>query len=140
AVAGTLQLAATGRERRSEVYAFLRLAPLGAALIGIGGLLTLGFGIALAQHQGIGFSAAWIQASLGLWVASMALGLYGGRMVPFVGARAPIWTSWASGLLLLAILGLAVWQPTGSAAPSYASSTVVPLHVQRAIARRFPQF
>jgi hypothetical protein len=162
AVVGALQLDSTGRERPSEAHSFLRPALLGEALIGIGGLLTLGFGIALAQHQGIGFSAGWIQAALGLWVASMALGLYGGRMAShtrsltrrpteegdaptgqlgsLVGVRPPLLTSWASGLLLLAILGLAVWQPTGSATPSYASSTVVPLHVQHAITRKFPQF
>jgi hypothetical protein len=158
AVVATLQLSAIGRERPGEFYAFLRLAPVGAALLGIGGLLTLGFGIALAQHEGIGFSKAWIQAAVGLWLASLALGGYGVRAghlarqraaagdAPseepgsFGGARAPLWASGASGLLLLGILGLAVWQPTGSATPGYSPSTVVPVRVQRAIAQRFPQF
>jgi uncharacterized membrane protein len=134
AVAATLQLAALRRGRPSEVYALLRLAPVGAALVGVGALLTLAFGIALAQHEGIGFSATWIQAALGLWVASMALGGYGGRTArharhlaqrladagdapseelrALVGARLPLWASFASGLLLLAILGLMVWQPS----------------------------
>jgi hypothetical protein len=158
AVAGTLQFAAIGRERSSEIHAFSRLASVGAALVGIGGLLTLGFGIALAEHEGIGFSKAWIQGALGLWLASMVLGGYGGRaghlarrpaaegdarskeLGSLGGGRAPLWASAASALLLLAILGLAVWQPTGSTTPGYYPSTVVPVSVQRAIARRFPPF
>ena len=133
AVAGTLQLAALRRERPSEILVLLRLTRAGVALVGIGALLTLGFGIGLAQHEGIGFSPAWIQAALGLWVASMALGGFGGRTArharylaerlaaegdapstelrALVAARGPLWASYASGLLLLAILGLMVWKP-----------------------------
>jgi hypothetical protein len=133
AVAGTLQLAAIRRERPSEVYALLRLTRVGVALVGIGAPLTLGFGIALAGHEGLGFSPSCIQAALGLWVASMALGAYGGRTarharylaerlaaeddVPspelraLVAARAALWGSYASALMLLAILALMVWQP-----------------------------
>src|SRR5690242_4052391 len=121
------------RERPSEVHALLRLAPAGASLVGAGALLTLGFGIALAEHEGLGFSPAWIRAALGLWVAGMALGAYGGRTArharhlaerlaaggdapspelrELVTARGPLWASHASGLMLLAILGLMVWQP-----------------------------
>jgi hypothetical protein len=155
AVGGTLQLAGTRRERPGEPYALLRLAPVGAGLVGVGALLTLGFGIALAQHEGIGFSKAWIQAALGLWLASLALGGYGGRAGHLArrpaakgdapsekprSLRAPLWASWASGLLLLAILGLVVWQPTGSATPGHSFSAVVPVRVQQAIAHRFRQF
>jgi hypothetical protein len=133
AVVGTLQLAAIRRERSSEVHALLRLAPVGAALVGIGALFTLGFGIALAEHEGLGLSPAWIRAALGLWVAGMVLGAYGGRTArharhlaawlaaegdapspelrALVGARGPLWASYASGLILVAILALMVWQP-----------------------------
>jgi hypothetical protein len=133
AVVGLLQPSAIRRERPSEVYALLRLARFGAGLVGAGALLTLGFGIALAEHEGFGFSPAWIQAALGLWVAAMALGGYGGRMarharhlakrlaaegdVPspelraLLAARVSLWASYASGLMLLAILALMVWQP-----------------------------
>src|SRR4029079_4185710 len=79
AVVGTLQHAAIRRERPSEIHAFLRLAPVGAGLVGLGALLTVVFGIALAEHEGFGFSPAWIRAALGLWLASMAVGAYGGR-------------------------------------------------------------
>jgi uncharacterized membrane protein len=133
AVAGLFQLAAIRRERPSEIYGLLRLAPFGAALLGLGALLTLGFGIALAQHEGLGFSPAWIQAALALWVASMVLGAYGGRTArharrlaqrlaaegdapspelrALLAARLPLWASYASGLMLVAILALMVWQP-----------------------------
>jgi uncharacterized membrane protein len=134
AVVGTLQHAAIRRERPSEIHALLRLAPIGAALVGLGALLTVVFGIALAEHGGFGFSPAWIQAALGLWVASMAVGAYGGRTArharrlaarlaaegdapspelrALLAARLPLWASYASGLMLVAILALMVWQPT----------------------------
>jgi uncharacterized membrane protein len=134
AVVGTLQLAAIRRQRPSEVYALLRLAPVGVALVGLGALLTLVFGIALAEHEGFGLSPAWIQAALALWVASMAVGGYGGRTArharhlaqrlasegdapsvelhDLVAAPIPLAASLASGLMLLAILALMVWTPT----------------------------
>lgn len=134
AVVGVLQLAAIRRERPSEIHALLALAPFGAALVGVGALLTLGFGIALAEHEGLGLSPGWIQAAIALWVAAMALGGYGGRRArharhlaqrlaeqgdapspelrAMVSARGPLWASYASFLLLLAVVGLMVWQPT----------------------------
>ncbi|HET7648368.1 MAG TPA: DUF2269 family protein [Gaiellaceae bacterium] len=133
AVAGTLQLAAIRRERPSEIHALLRLTRVGVALVGVGALFTLGFGIALAEHMGLGLSPAWIQAALGLWVASMALGGWGGRTArhartlaarlaaegdrpseelrALVAARGPLWASYASSLLLVAVVALMVWQP-----------------------------
>jgi uncharacterized membrane protein len=133
AVAGTLQLAAIRRERPSEILALLRLTRAGVALVGVGALLTLVFGIALAEHLGYGMSPTWIQAALGLWVASMALGGWGGRTArharnlaerlagegdapseelrALVGARGPLWASYASSLLLVAVVALMVWKP-----------------------------
>jgi uncharacterized membrane protein len=133
AVVGTLQHAAIRRERPSEVYALLRLAPAGAALVGLGALLTFVFGIALAQHEGLGFSPTWIRVALALWLTSMVLGAYGGRTArharhlaarlategdapspelrALLTARLPLWASYASGAMLVAILALMVWQP-----------------------------
>jgi uncharacterized membrane protein len=134
AVVGVLQNAAIRQERPSEIYAYLRLAPVGAALVGAGALLTLVFGIALAQHEGLGFSPAWIQAAFALWVVTMVLGAWGGRTArharhlaeklasegdapspelrAMVAGRGPLWASYASFVLLLAIVALMVWQPT----------------------------
>ena len=133
AVAGTLQVAAIRRERPGEILLLLQLTRVGVALVGIGAIFTLGFGLALAEHLGYGLSPAWIQAALALWAASMALGGYGGRTArharhlaerlagagdapsaelrALVSARGPLWASYASSLLLLAVVGLMVWRP-----------------------------
>ena len=134
AVAGTAQLAAIRRERPSEIVILLRLARIGAVLVGVGALLTLVLGIGLAQHLGYGFSPAWIQASLGLWVAAMAVGGIGGRSArharyladrlaaeddrpspelhALVAHRPSLWASYASSLMILAIVVLMVWKPS----------------------------
>jgi Predicted integral membrane protein (DUF2269) len=133
AVAGTLQLGAIRRERPSEILVLLGLTRVGVALVGVGSLVTLGFGIALAEHLGYGFSPAWIRAALGLWAASMALGAFGGRSArharylaerlategdapseelrTLVGRRGPLWASYLSSVLLLSIVVLMVWRP-----------------------------
>ena len=135
AVAGTLQVAAMRRERPSEIHALLSLTRVGVALVGLGSLFTLVFGIALAEHEGVGLSPGWIQAALGLWVASMALGGYGGRTArhartlaerlaaegdepsqelrSLLAQRGPLWASYASTALLVAIVVLMVWKPGG---------------------------
>jgi uncharacterized membrane protein len=134
AVAGTLQLAAIRRERPSEILILLRLTRVGVALVGVGALLTLAFGIALAEHLGDGLSPAWIQASLGLWVAAMAVGGIGGRTArharnlagrlaaegdspseelrSLVANRPSLWASYLSSALIVAIVVLMVWKPT----------------------------
>ena len=133
AVAGTLQLAAIRKERPSEILMLLRLTRVGVVLVGIGALLTLVFGIALAEHMGIGLSPVWIQAALGLWVAAMAVGAIGGRTARrarnlaerlvadgdrpseelrgLVAHRPSLWASYASSLMILAIVVLMVWKP-----------------------------
>ena len=133
AVAGTLQLAALRRERPSEVALLLRLTRVGVVLVLLGAVLTLAFGMALASHLGFGLRPAWIRASLGLWVASLALGALGGRAArrarvlaerlategdepsvelrTLVGHRPSLWLSYASSILLGAILVLMVWRP-----------------------------
>jgi Predicted integral membrane protein (DUF2269) len=134
AVAGTLQLAAIRRERPSEILVLLRLTRVGVVGVGVGAIFTLGFGIALAEHLGYGLQPAWIQAAIGLWAASMALGGYGGRtarharylaerlagegdapsseLQALVSKREPLWASYGSSLLLFAVLALMVWRPT----------------------------
>ncbi len=133
AVAGTLQLDATRRERPSEILLLLRLTRVGVLLVAAGATFTLAFGVALAEHLGYALSQAWIQASLGLWVASMALGAYGGRTArharylaerlagegdepsqelrALVASRPSLAASYASGLILVAIVVLMVWRP-----------------------------
>lgn len=133
AVAGTLQLAALRRERPSEILLLLRLTRVGVLLVALGAVLTLGFGIGLASHLGYGLTPGWIRASLGLWLASMAVGAAGGRTArrarylaerlaregdevseelrALVGHRPSLWLSTASSLLIVAIVVLMVWRP-----------------------------
>jgi uncharacterized membrane protein len=133
AVAGTLQLGAMRRERPSEILVLLRLTRVGVALVMAGALLTLGFGIGLASHLGYGMTPAWIQASLGLWLGSIVLGGLGGRTArharylaerlaaegddvseelrALVAHRPSLWLSYASSILIVAILVLMVWRP-----------------------------
>jgi hypothetical protein len=133
AVAGVLQIAALRRERPSEIALLLRLTRVGVALVGAGALATLVFGLARAgqQHR---FGEAWVSAAIVLWVVSMALGGVGGRTArqarhlaerlagegdasseelrALVAHRPSLLASYASTLVVLAILGLMVWQPT----------------------------
>lgn len=133
AVAGTLQLGAMRRERPSEILTLLRLTRVGVVLVLVGAAGTLGFGIALAEHLGYGLTPVWIQAALGLWAASVALGAVGGRTArharylaerlaaegdePSAELRAlvrhppSLWASNVSGLLIVAVLVLMVWRP-----------------------------
>ena len=133
AVAGTLQLGALRRERPSEILVLLRLTRVGVALVLVGALLTLGFGMGLASHLGYGMSPGWIQASLGLWLGSIVLGGLGGRTArqarylaerlaaegddvseelrALVAHRPSLWLSYASSILIVGILVLMVWRP-----------------------------
>jgi uncharacterized membrane protein len=133
AVAGTLQVAALREERPSAILTLLRLTRVGVVLVGVGALMTLGFGIALAEDLGYGLSPAWIRWAIGLWVASMVLGGLGGRTARqaryraeqavaagdnpdeelrrLVAHRPSLWLSWISGALLVVILVLMVWKP-----------------------------
>ena len=133
AVAGTLQIGAMRRERPSEILTLLRLTRVGVALVGVGAVLTLVFGIALASHLGYGLTPAWIQAALGLWIAAMALGGIGGRtarharyraeelaaagdrpdeeLTALVRHRPSLILSYLSSTLLVAIVVLMVWRP-----------------------------
>jgi uncharacterized membrane protein len=131
-VAGVLQIAAMRRERPSEVAGLLHLTRAGVALVGSGGLLTLVFGLALAGDERR-FGETWVSASIALWVLSMALGGFGGRTArharylaerlaqegdrpseelrDLVAHRPSLLASYASLAVLLAVLGLMVWQP-----------------------------
>ncbi|HZS25408.1 MAG TPA: DUF2269 family protein [Gaiellaceae bacterium] len=133
-VAGTLQLAALRRERPSEIAILLRTTRAGVLLVVLGAVLALVFGIALASNLGYGLSPAWIQAALGLWLASVALGALGGRTArearhlaerlaaegdrpsdelrSLVAHRPSLLLSYASSVLVVAIVVLMVWRPT----------------------------
>jgi uncharacterized membrane protein len=133
AVAGTLQIGALRRERPSEILTLLRLTRVGVLLVVAGAVLTLAFGMALASHLGYGLTPGWIQAALGLWLASVVLGAIGGRTArharyraeelvaagdrpdeelrALVAHRPSLILSYVSGALLVVLLVLMVWKP-----------------------------
>jgi uncharacterized membrane protein len=134
AVAGVLNLAAVGRERRpSEIALLYGLVRIGVAAIGIGLISTLGFGLWLVNEASYGYGEAWIVAAIVLWVVGSWLGNAGGKhqratrqlaqglaaegdvATPELQARVrnpvPLALSYASGLAALAILGLMIWKP-----------------------------
>ena len=58
--AGVLQIAALRRERPSEIALLLRTTRAAVAILGIGALGALAFGLALVGHEGIGFGTGWV--------------------------------------------------------------------------------
>jgi uncharacterized membrane protein len=133
--AGVLQLAALRRERPSEIALLLRVTRAAVALVLVGAVGTLGFGIALAEHLAIGLGKPWIVASVALWAAGLLLGGLGGRTArharylaerlaaeggassdelrALVSHRPSLLLSYASAAAAVAILVLMVWQPGG---------------------------
>jgi uncharacterized membrane protein len=135
-VAGVAQISALGRDRPSEIATLLRTARTGVALVGIGSLVVLVFGIWLASYQRYGVGDGWVIASIALWVASQALGGIGGRTArhareraerlaaagdepdeelrALVAHRPSLLLSYASTALVVVILVLMVWKPGAS--------------------------
>jgi len=132
-MAGVFNFSALRTERPSDVVIFFRFARIAVASIGVGMVLTLGFGLWLVHDVGYGWGETWIVLALVLWVASNALGGIGGnreRKVrelaerltaegdapsPELSARLrdPVWlaVSWGSGIAAIAILALMIWKP-----------------------------
>jgi uncharacterized membrane protein len=131
--AGVLQIAALRRERPSEIALLLRVTRVGVALVGIGALGTLAFGLALVHSEHLSYGAGWVVASIALWVAAMILGGLGGHTARHtrylaeeladagdapsaelharVAHRPSLLLSYASGGAVVAILVLMVWKP-----------------------------
>jgi len=79
ALAGVAFESARRRANPAEVALLLGLARIGVALVGLGALLVLGFGLWLVQLAGFSYDASWIEAALGLYAAALVLGAVGGR-------------------------------------------------------------
>jgi uncharacterized membrane protein len=131
--AAVLQVAALRRERPREIALLLRVTRGAVALVGIGALGTLAFGLALVHSEHLSYGAGWVVASIALWVAAMLLGALGGRPARHtrylaerlaeagdapsdelrarVAHRPSLLLSYASGAALLAIIVLMVWKP-----------------------------
>jgi len=133
--AGAFNVAAQIRKRPSEVAFLFRLVQICVVAIGIGSLMTLGFGLWLvdAAPWEYGYGQAWIVAAIILWFVVGAMGGAGGKRdretrelavrlaagddVPTTELRArlrdpvALFLSYGSGLAIFAILVLMVWKP-----------------------------
>ncbi len=78
-LAGVAFEAARRRQRPAEIALLLGLTRVGVALVGIGALLVLGFGLWLVHLGGFGYGAGWVEAAIALYVAALVLGAIGGR-------------------------------------------------------------
>ena len=132
-VAGVAFEAARRRERPAEIALLLGLTRIGVALVGLGALLVLAFGLWLVHLDRYGLGTGWIVAALALYVVALALGGLGGRRpkqarklagalaaddapaTPEVRAllddRVSLVANYASALAVLAILVLMVFKP-----------------------------
>jgi uncharacterized membrane protein len=134
AVAAVGQLVALRREKPSEIALLLGLTRWGVLLVGLGALLTIGFGSwIVARVSYWSFHQAWIEWAVALWVASMVVGGLGGRPARHTRELAErlaregdrpseelrrrvadplsLALSFASGAILVAVLVLMVWKP-----------------------------
>ena len=132
-VAGVLNLAARRAQKPSEIALLLGLARSGVVGVGLGGVLTLVFGLWLVHEAGFSYGRAWIVISLVLFVVAGAAGGAGGRRdrqtrelaerlaregdAPSAELRArlrdpaALVLSYGSGLAVVAILALMIWKP-----------------------------
>lgn len=78
-LAGVAFETARRRQRPADIALLLGLTRVGVALVGIGALLVLGFGLWLVHLGGFGYGAGWIDAAIVLYLAALALGAIGGR-------------------------------------------------------------
>jgi uncharacterized membrane protein len=132
-VAGVAFEAARRRDRPGEIALLLGLTRVGVALVGVGALLVLGFGLWLVHLGGFGYGAGWIDAALVLYVVALGLGALGGQRpkqarrlaTELAAAGAPasaelralladrrsLAANYAASVAVLAILALMVFQP-----------------------------
>jgi uncharacterized membrane protein len=131
--AGVLNVLAQRAERPSESALLLRLIRVTVIVIGIGIVSTLIFGIWLWHEKGYAIGAAWIWASIVLWVIANALGGIAGKqqertrkLAEQLAASGDTMTdelrallrdpranalSWLAGAATIAILVLMIWKP-----------------------------
>jgi uncharacterized membrane protein len=133
AFAASLNLAALGREKPSDIVLLFGLIRIAVVAIGIGALLAFVFGLWLVHEAHYGYGDGWVVAALILFIAANALGGMGGRRddktaqlarrlaasgdTPSDELRARVHDpvslalSYGSGLLLVAVLALMIWKP-----------------------------
>jgi uncharacterized membrane protein len=132
-VAGVAFETARRRETAAEIALLLGLSRLGVLLVALGALLVLGFGLWLVHLGDWGYGAGWVDAALGLFAATVALGTFGGQrpkrarklavrlaadakpvdaeLRALLDDRSTLAVNYLSALLVLAIIALMVFKP-----------------------------
>ena len=132
-VAGVAFEAGRRRDDPAEIALLLGLARFGAALVGVGMLAVLAFGLWLVHLGGWGYGAGWVDAAIVLFVLAAALGGFGGQtpkrarrlatrlagegrqvtdeLRSLLSDRRALLMNYGSALLVLAVLVLMVWKP-----------------------------
>lgn len=131
-VAGVVFEAARRRVRPSEVALLLGVSRVGALLLMVGALLTLGSGLWLGDEADQ-LGEPWLHLSVGLFALALVLGAVGGQkpkraryvarrlaesgdapsdeLRRLLDDRVSVAANWASSALVLVILVLMVWRP-----------------------------
>lgn len=78
-LAGVAFASARRRQEPAQIALLLSLARIAVLLVAVGALLALAFGLWLVHLGGFGYGAGWVDASIALYVAALALGGLGGR-------------------------------------------------------------
>ncbi len=78
-LAGAAFEAARRRDSPREIALLLGFTRTGVALVGIGALLILVFGLWLVHLGNFGYGSGWVDASIVLYAAALGLGGLGGR-------------------------------------------------------------
>jgi uncharacterized membrane protein len=78
-LAGAAFEVARRRSRPSEIALLLSLTRVGVLLVAIGTLLIAAFGLWLVHLGHWGYGSGWVDASIGMFVAALALGGLGGQ-------------------------------------------------------------
>jgi uncharacterized membrane protein len=132
-VAGVSFEAGRRRDDPAEIALLLGLARAGAALVGVGMLAVLAFGLWLVHLGGWGYGAGWVDAAIILFVLAAVLGGFGGQtpkrarqlatrlagegrpvtdeLRSLLSDRRALLMNYGSALLVLAVLVLMVWKP-----------------------------
>lgn len=132
-VAGVAFETARRKTTPAEIALLLGLSRIGVLLLGVGTLLLLGFGLWLVHLGAWGYGAGWVDAALGLLVATIFLGALGGQkpkqarklatrlaadngplsaeLRALLSDRTTLTANYLSALMLLAIIALMVFKP-----------------------------
>lgn len=78
-LAGVAFEAARRRRQPAEIALLLSVTRIGVLLVGVGTLLIAAFGLWLVHLGSWGYGSGWVDTSIGLYLAALALGGFGGQ-------------------------------------------------------------